>query len=94
MAELDCVITASSLDPAARLDDAGSLERSYPRQCRQPFNVTGQPAIAIPAGFSSDRLPLSIQIVGHAWHEARVYRVAAAYEQATNWTAQHPPGLD
>ncbi|MAI44623.1 MAG: amidase [Hyphomicrobiaceae bacterium TMED74] len=94
MAELDCVITASSLDPAARLDDAESLERSYPRQCRQPFNVTGQPAIAIPAGFSSDGLPLSIQIVGHAWHEARVYRVAAAYEQATNWTAQHPPGLD
>ena len=94
MAELDCIVTASSLDPAARLDDTVSLERSYPRQCRQPFNVTGQPAIAIPAGFSSDGLPLSIQLIGHAWQEARVYRIADAYEQATSWTAQHPPGLD
>ena len=94
MEGLDCIITASSLDPAARLDDPETLERSYPRQCRQPFNVTGQPAVAIPAGFSSDGLPLSIQLVGHAWQEARVYRVAAAYEQATNWINQHPPGLD
>ena len=94
MAELDCVITASSLDPAARLDDPETLERSYPRQCRQPFNVTGQPAIAIPAGFSSDGLPLSVQLIGHAWQEARVYRVADAYEQAVNWTKHHPPGLN
>lgn len=93
MAGLDCVITASSLDPAARLDDPETLERSYPRQCRQPFNVTGQPAIAIPAGFSSDGLPLSVQLIGHAWQEARVYRVADAYEQAVNWTRHHPPGL-
>ena len=93
MEGLDCIITASSLDPAARLDDPESLERSYPRQCRQPFNVTGQPALAIPAGFSSDGLPLAIQLVGHAWQEAVVYRVAAAYEEATNWTKQRPPGL-
>jgi aspartyl-tRNA(Asn)/glutamyl-tRNA(Gln) amidotransferase subunit A len=93
MEGLDCMITASSLDPAAPLDDPEMLERSYPRQCRQPFNVTGQPALAIPAGFSSDGLPLSIQLVGHAWQEALVYRVAAAYEQATNWTSQHPAGL-
>ncbi|MGI9478514.1 MAG: amidase [Hyphomicrobiaceae bacterium] len=91
---LDCIITASSLDPAARLDDPETLERSYPRQCRQPFNVTGQPAIAIPAGFSSEGLPLSIQLVGHNWQEARVYRVAHAYEQAANWTQHHPPGLE
>ncbi len=94
MAGLDCVITASSLDPAARLDDPETLERSYPRQCRQPFNVTGQPAIAIPAGFSNDGLPLSVQLIGHAWQEARVYRVAGAYEQAVNWTRHHPPGLN
>lgn len=94
MEGFDCIITASSLDPAARLDDPETLERSYPRQCRQPFNVTGQPAIAIPAGFSSEGLPLSIQLVGHDWQEARVYRVAHAYEQATNWTKHHPPGLE
>jgi Asp-tRNA(Asn)/Glu-tRNA(Gln) amidotransferase A subunit family amidase len=59
-----------------------------------PFNVTGQPAIAIPAGFTPDGLPLSIQIVGHNWQEARVYRIAHAYEQATGWGKRRPPGLD
>ena len=88
---IDCLITASSLDPAGRLDDPEALELSYPRQCRQPFNITGQPAIAVPAGFSSAGLPLSVQLVGHAWQEALVYRVAAAYEEATNWVSRHPP---
>ncbi|MEM9360621.1 MAG: amidase family protein, partial [Pseudomonadota bacterium] len=60
------------------------------RQCRQPFNVTGQPAVALPAGFSSGGLPLAIQLVGHAWQEARVYRVAHAYEQAHDWHKRRP----
>ena len=88
---LDCIITASSLDPAPRLDDAEENARVYPRQCRQPFNVTGQPALALPAGFSSEGLPLAIQLVGHPWQEARVYRVAYTFEQATEWHKRHPP---
>jgi aspartyl-tRNA(Asn)/glutamyl-tRNA(Gln) amidotransferase subunit A len=91
---LDCIITASSLDPAPRLDDAEENARIYSRQCRQPFNVTGQPALAIPAGFSKDGLPLAIQLVGHVWQEARVYQIAHAYEQATDWTKRRPPGLN
>jgi aspartyl-tRNA(Asn)/glutamyl-tRNA(Gln) amidotransferase subunit A len=94
MAGLDCIITASSFDPPPRIDDAEANERVYPRQCRQPFNVTGQPALAMPAGFSSDGLPLSLQLVGHAWAEARIYRIAHAYERATGWTRHRPPGLD
>ena len=94
MAGLDCILTASSLDPAPRLDDAESNARTYPRQCRQPFNVTGQPALAMPAGFSNDGLPLSIQLAGHPWGEARIYRIAYALEQATGYFKQHPPGLD
>ncbi len=90
-AGLDALVTASSLDPAPRLDDAEENARVYPRQCRQPFNVTGQPALALPAGFSRDGLPLAIQIAGHAWQEARVYRIAHAYEQATDWHRQRPP---
>jgi aspartyl-tRNA(Asn)/glutamyl-tRNA(Gln) amidotransferase subunit A len=94
MAGLDCILTASSLDPAPRLDDAEGNARAYPRQCRQPFNVTGQPALTMPAGFSSDGLPLSIQLAGHPWGEARIYRIAHALEQATGYFKQHPPGLD
>jgi aspartyl-tRNA(Asn)/glutamyl-tRNA(Gln) amidotransferase subunit A len=93
MADLDLVLTASSLDPACRIDDAEAVARTYPRQVRQPFNVTGQPALAMPAGFTGDGLPLSLQLVGHPFGEAMVYRVAAAYEEATRWCDRHPPGL-
>lgn len=90
MAGLDAVLTVSSMDPAPPIDDAEACARVYPRQARQPFNVTGQPAIAIPAGFTEAGMPLSIQLVGHPWQEARVYRIAHAYEQATDWVKRHP----
>jgi aspartyl-tRNA(Asn)/glutamyl-tRNA(Gln) amidotransferase subunit A len=45
-----------------------------------PFNVTGQPALTLPTGLSSEGLPLSMQIVGKPFDEATVLRVAAAYE--------------
>ncbi|MGD9804845.1 MAG: amidase [Hyphomicrobiaceae bacterium] len=94
MEGLDALLTVSSMDPPPPIDDAEACARVYPRQARQPFNVTGLPAIAIPAGFTQDGLPLSIQIVGHAWQESRVYRIARAYEQATGWYKRHAPGLE
>ena len=47
------------MDPACRIDDTEACARLYPRQARQPFNVTGQPAIVVPAGFTRTGLPLS-----------------------------------
>jgi aspartyl-tRNA(Asn)/glutamyl-tRNA(Gln) amidotransferase subunit A len=92
-AGIDVAITASSLDPACRIDDDAALTATYWRQARMPFNVTGQPALVIPAGFSKSGLPLSLQIVGHPFAEAMVYRVAQAYESASDWTMRHPQGL-
>ena len=47
-----------------------------------PFDVTGQPALAIPTGLSSDGLPIAMQIVGRPFGEVEVIQVAAAYERA------------
>ncbi|HUN50160.1 MAG TPA: amidase [Candidatus Sulfotelmatobacter sp.] len=91
--DIDVAVTASSMDPACRIDDAEALLSTYWRQARMPFNVTGQPALVIPAGFSGSGLPLSIQLIGHPFAEAMVYRAGAAYEDATDWTRQHPPAL-
>lgn len=88
--DVDVIVTASAHDPACRIDDEAACEFIYSRQARAPFNVTGSPAIAVPAGFSKEGLPLGIQIVGAPYNEATVYRVGAAYEAATTWTAQHP----
>jgi aspartyl-tRNA(Asn)/glutamyl-tRNA(Gln) amidotransferase subunit A len=88
--EVDVVITASSLDPACRIDDTRALESTYARQARAPFNITGNPALSVPVGFSKDGLPLGMQIVGRPFDEAGMYRVAHAYEQATDWHHRHP----
>jgi len=49
---------------------------------RQPINVVGLPALAVPIGFS-EGLPLSMQIVGPAWGEAKILSIGSAYEKAT-----------
>jgi aspartyl-tRNA(Asn)/glutamyl-tRNA(Gln) amidotransferase subunit A len=90
-ADIDVVLTANSMDPACRIDDPEAVERTYPRQARAPFNVTGSPALAIPSGFNRAGLPLGIQLVGKPFSEALLYRVAYAYEQASGWHERHPP---
>jgi aspartyl-tRNA(Asn)/glutamyl-tRNA(Gln) amidotransferase subunit A len=50
---------------------------------RQVINVAGLPAVAVPIGFGETGLPLSMQIVGPAWGEAKILRIAHAYEVAT-----------
>ena len=89
-ADMDVAVTASSMDPACRIDDPQAIERIHARQSRAPFNVTGSPALSVPVGFSKTGLPLAMQIVGKAYSEALIYRVAHAYEQATDWVKMHP----
>ncbi|HSC95046.1 MAG TPA: amidase [Burkholderiales bacterium] len=87
---IDVVVTASSMDPACVIDDPDAIERTYGRQARAPFNLTGGPALSVPVGFSKAGLPLGMQIVGKPFSEALVYRVGHAYEQATKWVGRHP----
>src|ERR1700730_18162012 len=91
MRDLDAAITLSSLDMPCRIDDTETIARTYERQCRMPFNVTGPPAIAVPTGFTAAGLPTAMQIVGRAFAEPMVYRVAQAYCEATGWCDRHPP---
>jgi aspartyl-tRNA(Asn)/glutamyl-tRNA(Gln) amidotransferase subunit A len=57
--------------------------------CTLPFNVAGLPAISIPCGYSSEGLPIGLQISGPALADSLVLAVAAAYEAATQWS--RPP---
>ena len=90
MASVDVAVTASSMEPACPIEDAELCERLYGRQARAPFNLTGSPALAVPTGFASTGLPLSMQIIGRPGDEATVYRVARAHERETQWTSRHP----
>ena len=53
--DFDVLICASSMDPASRIEDAAETARTYPRQARTPFNVTGHPALAMMAGSVAQR---------------------------------------
>jgi aspartyl-tRNA(Asn)/glutamyl-tRNA(Gln) amidotransferase subunit A len=55
------------------------------------FNLTGQPALVVPCGFSANGLPISLQVVGRPFDDALVLRVARAYERATDWHTRRPP---
>ena len=88
--DIDIVITASALDPACRIDDPAEIDRTYARQARSPFNVTGSPALSIPTGFSKAGLPLGMQLVGKPFSEALLYRAGHAYERETKWVERHP----
>jgi len=57
----------------------------------QSFDTTGQPAIALPTGLSSEGLPLALQIVGRPFDEVTVLRAASAYEKARGALPDPPP---
>ena len=55
-----------------------------------PFNLTGHPAIVLPAGLHSDGLPVSLQIVGRRGEDQRLLRIAALFEMARPWAHLRP----
>ncbi|HEV7268910.1 MAG TPA: amidase [Falsiroseomonas sp.] len=91
-AGVDLLLTASSMDPACRIEDPEAIELTYPRQARTPFNVTGHPALTVMCGLSKvEGLPLALQLAGRFFDEATLYRGAAAYERSAPWKDRRPP---
>jgi len=55
-----------------------------------PGNLSGLPGVSVPAGFTMAGLPIGLQLVGRAFEEAPLLRVAYAYEQAATWARRKP----
>jgi aspartyl-tRNA(Asn)/glutamyl-tRNA(Gln) amidotransferase subunit A len=55
-----------------------------------PFNVTGQPAASVPAGWTAENVPVGVQIVGQRHADATVLAACAAYEAAAPWSGRRP----
>lgn len=56
-------------------------------------NALGLPAMSIPSGFSASGMPMGLQVMGPAWAEGRVLRVAAAIEDRTDFHRRRAPML-
>lgn len=55
------------------------------------FNVTGQPAINLPAGFSSNGVPFGVQLVGRRGHDVTLLKLAAQVEAELGFEAERHP---
>ncbi|MGA9866217.1 MAG: amidase [Acetobacteraceae bacterium] len=58
----------------------------------RPFNYLGLPAISVPCGFDPNGLPIGLQLAGRPFGEARLFKLAEAYQRETDWHTRRPPG--
>jgi aspartyl-tRNA(Asn)/glutamyl-tRNA(Gln) amidotransferase subunit A len=101
MAKYDLLLTPTLACPAfpVGIDGPASIEGKPATPggwLRFTFqaNMTGQPAASVPAGFTSDGLPVGLQITGRHLDDRTVLRAAAAFERARPWAHAWPPLLD
>ncbi len=96
--EVDLIATPTAPLPAVSIE-SGNLEvagrevdgRAVLSQFTRLACLTGQPAIALPCGFTADGLPTSLMLAGKWFEDAALLRAAQAYEQATEWHLRRPP---
>ena len=90
-AEYDLLLSPTTPVAAPPIEGPDAVEQAR-RLTRftAPFNLTGLPAISLPCGFTSEGLPIGLQIVSRPWNEAGLLRAAYAYEQATDWHLRRP----
>ena len=60
-------------------------------QLTGPFNLAGVPALSVPCGLTSDRMPIGLQLVGRPFDEETVLRAGRAYEANGVWQGLTPP---
>jgi aspartyl-tRNA(Asn)/glutamyl-tRNA(Gln) amidotransferase subunit A len=90
--EVDVLITPTSPGTAfkigEKLDDplAMYLEDVF----LVPASLAGLPAVSIPCGFSSQNLPIGMQIIGPQLGETRILQTAAFYQGMTDWHTREP----
>ena len=97
LADADVLVMPATPTPASEIESelrAAELSLSMSlvlTRFTNPFNLTGLPALSVPCGFTSQGLPVGLQIVGGPWDEVTLLRVGQTYEQATEWHRRRPP---
>jgi aspartyl-tRNA(Asn)/glutamyl-tRNA(Gln) amidotransferase subunit A len=89
--DYDVLILPTTPITAPILEGENAVERArLLTRFTAPFNLTGLPAMSIPCGFTSEGLPIGLQIVSRAWNESGVLRIGYAYQEATDWHTLKP----
>jgi aspartyl-tRNA(Asn)/glutamyl-tRNA(Gln) amidotransferase subunit A len=91
--KVDVIVTPTTPEPAFRIGEKSDdpLKMYLSDIFTIPCNLAGLPGISIPCGFTTNGLPIGLQILGKPFDEETILRVAYAYEQHTNWRERRPP---
>jgi aspartyl-tRNA(Asn)/glutamyl-tRNA(Gln) amidotransferase subunit A len=87
-AKVDLLVLPTMADPPFKVEEG--LTRNVSARNTSIFDAFGIPMISIPCGFTSDGLPIGMQIGGAPWAESTVLALAHAYERETEWHTRHP----
>src|SRR5207249_9810566 len=88
---VDVLVTPTRSGGARRMAVDGSLlEPSWKDNFRGIFNLSGVPAMSIPAGFDDRGLPLGVQLIGPRLGEAAVLAAGHAFQSVTDWHRRRP----
>ena len=92
-AKVDVVAMPTTPTPAFKLGEKTSdpLQMYLNDIFTVSSNLTGLPSISFPCGFSSNRLPIGIQMTGKLFDESTLLRVADAYQRDTKFHTETPP---
>lgn len=88
---VDVFAVPGAARPPEAFESMDPNEQNLRPNFTNPFNLTGLPAISVPCGFTPGNLPAGLQIVAPPFEEATCFRIAYAYEQATEWHNKRPP---
>jgi aspartyl-tRNA(Asn)/glutamyl-tRNA(Gln) amidotransferase subunit A len=94
---VDAILAPASPIPAPRIGENEVELRGVKEAVRsllvgvsRPANFIGHPAISIPCAFTSEGLPVGLQLIGPRYSEAHLLAIALAFEEATPWHERHP----
>ncbi|HEV3237647.1 MAG TPA: Asp-tRNA(Asn)/Glu-tRNA(Gln) amidotransferase subunit GatA, partial [Gemmataceae bacterium] len=91
-AECDVIMGPTAPSPAFRIGEKADdplamyLSDIYTISC----NLAGLPGISVPCGFTKSGLPIGLQILGPAFEEEKLLRVARIHERETDWHTRRP----
>lgn len=91
LSRVDAFATPTAPRPPEAFETMDPNEQNLRPNFTNAFNLTGLPAISVPCGFTQGNLPAGLQIVARPFEEATAFRIAHAYEQATEWHTRRPP---
>ena len=87
---VDLIAATVMPKPAAALKDFDPLGMMLSPSLMAPFNQTGLPTMSVPVGFSSDGLPIGMQIAAAPFREETVLKAGHAYQQHARWHDRRP----